>query len=407
MQVRSRCSNACALILLGVLSTSCAGGASSASSSEQAATSDEAQLSPNDVSYLFPFRNGSNPGGAFAQLVALDHFLSADLFAQALSAAGAAHPHDPRVFAIGPDGNIDTPLDLERRLGPVTLGASNLASWRVVSFRADPCAPPPVHQVPLQLTSDGRLDDDAERRVSVDQCNVELRLVAQPFRGAPDGDVRASDSGIHLIYRFPGDAAARADLITALRDLKKASPADTAGLLRAPHPGLGADRDGAFHARVASFLDTFTQRGALSQIALLLLGRLPASSPVLDGTWKFFFGTVDSSGFRLRDMQQTATPEPINVVHALNRATDNRFVAPPARFPALTPQEIFGEDVHRATARTVTCVDCHDEPADIAKRDNFYNLRAFGYFEAVPAISGRTRQESEAVARYINDLDRR
>ncbi|MEI8027674.1 MAG: hypothetical protein WCI18_15105 [Pseudomonadota bacterium] len=101
--------------------------------------------------------------------------------------------------------------------------ASLYQEYRIISMRADPCAP-----------------SDVEKDTS---CKLEFRLVAQyfpPLFNDKEGDLgsrETSETAIHLIYRLDNDSFQ--SLIRDLLDFKVKSSVSTAGRLKV-HPGIEA-----------------------------------------------------------------------------------------------------------------------------------------------------------------------
>jgi hypothetical protein len=365
-------------------------------------------LGPNDVSVLFPFSSRwPSPSQGFERLVPLERYLSQTVFAQVKAAADASqHNHTPpeRMSSVGGSW----PLTLEAPRGNLTMAGGSLVNYRIVGFRVDPCAAPPAHVVPL--VADGRTyDDAAERTIVREQCVAELRLVAQPFRGyLPASSAAVSDIGMHLFFRFDSTEV-RDDMLNALGDLKRASTVSTDGAL-AIHPGLAADQNGELTAAMTAFLDEFTARGALRQIALMGQATPPpqALGRARPDIWGFFVGEVNGEEFRVLEMQQSwavgRSPEvPGPDTYQVTNFLTNELFIPGPRF-SFTTADINDDDTTRVTVRKVDCVSCHltARTVDIQLPSN---LRMFGYHEmGVASIAQRTRNESAAIARYINEL---
>lgn len=390
-------------------------------------------LAPNDVSVLLPFARGQR---GFRRLPPLAGLLPSALFEQVTSAARrlpeASHFNPTSLQPT--EGIWATALELpvSGPSGPTPLGAGFLGNWRVVSFRFDPCAPPAPHVVPVATKAavvpprmppemfGASYDADADR-ANVERCVVELRVVAQPFRVyEPEEQARDGDTTMHLFFRYgePGrpDVAARDEIVRTLRALKKASPAPTGGELRV-HPGLVADRDGAFATVVGEALRSLARRGALSQIAFMGL-----RDPVLrafegrgaDGgsnMWNFFVGRVDGDRFEQLDVETTwawttrtvdgapryvSGPESAQVVDLATDGEGRVRITPGARTPT-SRSDIDDVDTRRASPRSADCASCHFRGG----RDT--RLVNFGYVGGSPSIATRTARETDVVVRTITE----
>jgi hypothetical protein len=193
--------------------------------------------------------------------------------------------NDPKAKKFQEDGQIGSPLTY----GPQT---SKIANWRIVSLRADTCAPGAHFAETLAQT------EEALRNI----CVAQLRLVAQSFaeEGA-DGNQPAKltkvgeDITLHLLFNIgkPTDESANGrigELLSRLDEIRKSSKNKTTGTPLGVHPGLAdkATRENT-KQEVQKLLGEFAKPDTLSSVAAMGLANGRAEP------WIFFAMIRDSS----------------------------------------------------------------------------------------------------------------
>ena len=168
--------------------------------------------------------------------------------------------------------------------------------WRIVSFRFDPCAEPVPNWVDAarQILGGNPFPTFGIKNIKTQgECEVQIRLIAQPFSEFGDEDTTA-----HLVYSFGrvglggGGRKARDRIIGELQVLKSKSPKPTNGVPLGVHPGLAEDKDEAFAALVKRFLADELKQAQLTAVASMGTAN---SDP-----WVFAHGTVKNAHWEVQ-----------------------------------------------------------------------------------------------------------
>ncbi len=284
-----------------------------------------------------------------------------------------------------------------------SIDPNNIANWKIVSFRYDPCFP--------RMNSANPAD-----------CKFELRLVAQPAAGNNTADMTA-----HLIYH-PA-LSQREAIAKELLALKKASPVSTSGALGV-HPGLKSN-SAAYTKLVKDFVLRNMGASNLTQVAFMGTRN---SDP-----WVFFGGSVSNGNYTLFSIPNTngakvqSTFAENSVTPRPSGASTAALLEGAAPTQALVDNVMKIENPNVHTQGSVDCVSCHTAvrvierersaaqtfvnnsqfrfpaPAGISTAvasgqlsTQLYSVRNFGYFFKQAQIAQRTANESAAVTNFTN-----
>jgi hypothetical protein len=315
--------------------------------------------------------------------------------------------------------------------------------WRVVGVRFDPCAPG---------LNDAVLDSLPGAQKG--QCTVQLRLVAEPFRGDADTTALADDFGAHLVYNVavvPKSELAANPMVRFATQLlgqikaesEKLQGGATSGRTLGVHPGLAAESKGD-GARIAALVKTLVQSLTNTPSRLITL---MAAQPVQP--WLFMGGQVDGGQFTLLPSTGgSPNPQAFGDTPDIGQGPDDPnqpglSVTPPGTAAASTTPflvagakatdaqkvQVFAvEDPNTTSIANTDCVSCHTSSAsavsfrgpELARRarvpknvtgyvaqaeqqDAIWNVHNFGYFGSKPTVSGRTVNESALVAAWLNE----
>ncbi|MDP1919212.1 MAG: hypothetical protein Q8L14_23385 [Myxococcales bacterium] len=267
-----------------------------------------------------------------------------------------------------------------------------------------------------------RLDACFREGVKPGPCQPQVRLVLQPVFDEA-GTLTTRDAAVHLFF-----STSEAQLLTlvksmsTLRSERRLSPPDE---LAAPHPGFA---DAAFMTSLRTTLLPFLEARALVRIT---------SMSVHASNLAWIFAGADLTNGQARDLH-IPTLDALHEHHvtstgreaALEVTIDPSSPMEPALTPVLapggltraTPSELAAaatsvqrlEDPASHNPGTVDCAACHvaalaqralakqgvavsGSPAASSAYDDTRNLRAFGYFFSVPAISPRVQRETALV----------
>ena len=226
----------------------------------------------NDVAYLFPKIQGINEASPR---------IAADELTQ-----------DGQAFI--PDSVFRPILEFSEKIRPGNLRANalNRASWRLQSFRFDPCAPLDASFRSLSFAQMAQGHDKED-------CQIEIRTIMQPMEplGVFAGSGHVADVSMHLTYRLGQGSSSPvlSRLIEELKSLKILSEAlpngRTSGVPLGRHPGLyaelvagGAER--AFADRVKSFLQRNVSATKLIRVTFSAVDSSTSTR------WVFFGGSV-------------------------------------------------------------------------------------------------------------------
>ncbi|MCX6117947.1 MAG: hypothetical protein NT027_10420 [Proteobacteria bacterium] len=375
----------------------------------------------NDVSYLFPFKGGVlSPG-----ISATDTF----------SDGSEVYPAD--VF-----DSVTKFVQTQKITGQGTF--TNRSDWKVMSFRFDPCAP---SSLPAVVAKFG--------------CQVQLRFIAQPVISGTDEDFTA-----HLVFtlgvlnpeksNYVGHVEGSGtpsfkELVLDLQDLKKQSPVNTTGLALNVHPGLAADADGSYAAKVKAFLFKHMSSKKLAAVAFMGLqgggpepwifiagGMVPTKdgAPVLDPTQ---VATANGRGWFPVDAPVTPAGTKALTLSFLDR---QRVIPLPTGFTSTQPLfdfnlsdpavlgKVYDIDQPEMTHFfNMDCVSCHSSTTRMTNRgisaatnpnryiapagitgylatnvvpSNQWNVRNFGYFGGSATVSSRALTETASVVDFTN-----
>ncbi len=386
-------------------------------------------LDVNDVTVLFPLGPGYSPTPEIS-FEGSSPIISPELFQSVLNTASTQ-------FKIGaPQGvrNFSAP-----------------ATWRVVGFRYDPCAP-----------------DDGHGSTGTDRCMQELRLIAQPmklFQGP-------GDTAMHLLYTLgSGKPSARDPAVTELLSIKNKmsevlrGEVSTAGQALSINPflaagvSINASEPMNQKARLAielyrNYVRKFANPARLTQVTMM---GVRAGN---DTDWIFFGGLVingkftptqipnlaageksihfDRSFFRTKNTETKIEPIPLKS----ELSSTALFQIPSSEINTqASVNQTISQTLHRIenpnlTNRTnVDCLSCHlatggrfsgvfeiapylkgftaplpprvtaVAPDWILQSNPIqWNLRNMGYFNAQPSLSNRTVQESAVAAAELNQI---
>lgn len=207
----------------------------------------------NDVSFLFPAPKDkaeadlliplqwSSPKGTHS-------LLSKEAFQQVMAFAqkGAEEATD-KTKGLGIHNVIDS--------------ANTYEAWRLVSMRIIPCGDSVAGHASKSLT-----DFDAQK------CTVHVRLVVQPL----NSEFQFEDNAFHLIYKVKESATtalpALAKDLEELKQLAKATGAETNGVPLGVHPALKGNlrSDNLFLQRLTKFVTERCDYMALEEMAVFL-----------------------------------------------------------------------------------------------------------------------------------------
>jgi hypothetical protein len=275
---------------------------------------------------------------------------------------------------------VTTDTGAVARLGP---DITTQANWRVISLRMDPCA---------------------EQDTGV--CNVEFRLIVQPFSKTTG---RAIDTAAHLLYNMGSlkiagknssiDAQKRtpglpADITFAgivkdlaqLKTLAKQAGADTNGVPLGVHPGLakeaasvGAGQQGALAQELLKFIKKYTQ-GGLTTVTSMQLTSPPEPwvffvGEVHNGTWAPVAITGGSAAMSIRFaalQAQAFIPVPDNISGIHNSS----IMGNPSQQDFVNAMIIdnpgkFGGPEGRNSVLNTDCISCHVGATAINRLGNF------------------------------------
>ena len=249
-----------------------------------------------------------------------------------------------------------------------TVSAGTRASWRVVAARIDLCAQPLIPP-PAPM------------------CQVQLRLVAQPFGNNASG---GQDAAFHLIYvlgtekpvpgypipAYPQASYERlaADLL-AVQAASERAGGKTAGVPLGVHPGLAAEASRGGNAVANAVRALIENRIAESKARAITMMGLRDNSKNAPDFWVFFGGLLrpDSAGrltlapvriptftrsevlvegFNVLTNNFSPISGPEQPVHAGNLFTTNGFVTS-------TKEAHQIDNPHLFDVLTQDCVSCH------------------------------------------------
>lgn len=226
----------------------------------------------NDVSFLFPKIAGVNEASPI-------------ITGEDLTSDGSAFIPE-LVF-----GQI---MEFSDKILPANLRENSKlrASWRVQSFRFDPCAPSGAEFRSLSFVemATGQAKSD---------CHVEIRTIMQPMEplGVFAGSGHVADVAMHLTYHLATGSHSEElrRLVDELKALKQQSETlsggQTSGAALGRHPGLYAElNSGAVQRPLADAVKSFLQRNLNDrQLRRVTFSELDART----GTgWIFFGGDV-------------------------------------------------------------------------------------------------------------------
>ena len=304
----------------------------------------------NDVALLFPLAAGNRE--VYPSLSLADETLLPASAFDSVIAFATRKGFDPN------DANIT----FEH-----SLAAANRAQWRIVAARIDPCGESIVPS-------------------AVRTCQVQLRLVAQPFGNNASG---AQDASFHLVYVlgtdkpvagsqipvYPKEAYQRmADELFAIQEASSSVGARTAGVPLGAHPGLLAESQKG-GARVADAVRTFIRnRVAESKARAITMMGLRSNDKNAPDFWVFFGGAlmpgasgwsfapipiptfkrsrVLVEGFNVLTNNFLPVSGPEHEVHAGNLLSTKRFVTSTRESHQIDNPTLF--DIN-----TQDCVSCH------------------------------------------------
>lgn len=322
---------------------------------------------------------------------------------------------------IEPEWATQTFPAFERNSGAVPPPEERLGHYAIVGVRVDHCFP-------------GEAPGPA--------CRRQIRLVAQPVE--PVGEIAiAHDAAVHLLYGL--DDVAWSQLQVGLQQLHTLANGRTRGLPLTVHPVLLAEGlDGPYGRRLLGLVRELARSEALTQIATMngngaawtftatdrIDGALrPHPIPRLMGE-VVQRSTQPLIGFELQGYDP-GPPAPEGDALAYFYRDDQFLSDPPAwvRGRFLEAQSLL--DPLRSSPATHDCVSCHvanftlDQAAtrrpevlgsipppftrpnfDLSRTDaNLHNpnsFRAFGWFDAEPAVGARVSAEAALVAEALS-----
>jgi hypothetical protein len=343
-------------------------------------------LDVNDVSVLFPV----TPKGP-APSIEMTAANGLDLFPQSVMtdiATFQSKPEPDKDRNLGPDNHSQGAVT---SLSGEEAGASR-DKWRIVSFRFDPCTEPVPNWVDgaRQLVGKNPFPTFKIKNIkSQGDCEVQIRLIAQPFSELGDEDTSA-----HLVFSFGkvgelfgGGKKARDRIVGKLQALKSKSPRPTNGVPLGVHPGLAEDPKGAFAGLVKTFLLEELAQAELTAVASMGTANgdpwVFAHGEVKNGHWEV--APITGYGIDLGITDILSGPRPRATSQhdvagfqirpaAIPKAGENHFIA--------TTTELFGEGkgdinlAHQVNNPNIAglfntdCVSCHTATErTINKRD--------------------------------------
>jgi hypothetical protein len=309
-----------------------------------------------------------------------------------------------------------------------TTSFTQLEDYIITSFRYDPCAPKD-HMGP-----------------EVSDCLAEVRLIAQPF-----DSFGPSDTALHLIYQV-GDSAPKAgdevlaDLFRIKARAEEILKMSSSGIPLNVHPLLSAAMK-AGNIEVGALYEAFIRKharpGNLKKVTMMGLGA--------QTHWIFFGGNVTDGKWVQDQIPNQSDNTKMAVELDLN--SSDLFIPAPQDILSSTfgffrrellqegQIDIIRSQVHKIENPSLTnrnnsdCLSCHtatslhtnsaaivpvyieglsaDAPKGITaypaqgllQRHRFHwNLRAFGYFGSLPALSMHTVNEAGRSAAKINEI---
>lgn len=358
----------------------------------QAETAEKIELGLNDVSVLLPYNEQPK---LYEVAPTIDGFVSREIL---LTIDKALSDDSP---------NTDELSVFFRR------GERQFFTYRMVSFRVDPCAN--IISVKKDLTA----------------CRPEFRVVWQRH---DKGRTQFEDNNIHAIHvltktEFQG-------VVDTLRKLKSGSPIDTQALPLSPNPVIAQEGlESPYYLGMMDLVKTYARPNNLKEVAFLAEtsqgGHWPmlklevngedAKAIVIPGTEKDEDGNALFVQ-RMDGRSELDEPFPIgNAAHNLFRSRDNDAKTVKNAFaiekPSLhSPAETDCASCHRAELERSFILERNpglDIPKDVftSRRWNLTNvsgrrqsqsLQVFSYFVRDVRIMPRTINETAVVADFIN-----
>ncbi len=415
----------------------------------QAATSQARGLDVNDVSVLIPFGpNGLHPSIEFASM----GFITESLFESVMRFEYPSNlPNSPSLQ--------DLPYVDSRFV-------TNLANWRLTSFRIEDCGEV-INTKEFATSTAGAPNVLLLSRLS--GCQARLRVVAQPLNlfGI------SLPTAMHVLLNLePGEFDQLVEDIRAIQDLSlSAYQTTTFGKSLGHHPGLLAELENPGQAKIADMMRSMLEKAVArnrASLALPLSKQMPQIESITltlqteINHWKFTGGLVRSgkwlksetefnSQFRTSLEFASYGVEDLKCdIHSRCwLSPDPKLIQLPLNPTGLTLASIFQDDLQYAAEQVpgrrspstmetselidlpsathffnTTCVSCHqsgnlrDQKTRVVKdvlpfgitpfvsktySSPFTNsVINFGYFGANARISTRTAAESLNVANRIN-----
>lgn len=261
-------------------------------------------LDVNDVSILFPLPHSVE---AIQKMLPVN-FVNADgqtsltptIFETMLKS------HDKEIEVEGKKVNLKSSSKfdgVDRQITPGQFGPYNqIADWKIVAMRFDPCAPTPVHNLRGKglATPRDRFDPEA--------CLIQLRLTAQPVidakREKVGGIVAVGDYAIHMLFALNEDAAR-----TIYRELvafKQDCGDLTSSTPLMQHPCLVKENnktgvEGPFHQQI---------QGLIKRNAKNLIGTAMMATHNGDDPWSFMNGTIEKGEFKHQKIDAVTKDDP-------------------------------------------------------------------------------------------------
>lgn len=400
-------------------------------SENKPAPSASAGFDVNDVSYLFPRKNGV----PFPEIKVSEGEILKESTFKTITEFGLSKAVDPA-----------TGKKVEHKIS-LDAAESDRSNWRVSAFRYDPCFP--AVKFAKKLRGDQAKEDEKAAKdpiykalsANIPDCIVQFRLIVQPFVNGADRDVT-----MHLVYSFPPGTPtlnSQDDMLKGLVELRDEARkiAPTAGVALGIHPALASTSPDAvkFSEKVSAFvLKHARSTERLRGVAMMGLENPPEP-------WVFFAGKVLNDVWTADPMPSFAGVQNFSIKFdaripgVIPNGTDLNVTklstAPAFNKATVTEDQKQGlhkiehpDDIHFFN---MDCVSCHTSTTRITilnvvpkerflphsgvtafpQRDTIqalqkgnWSLRNFGYFNGKPSVSMRTITETAEVVTFTNDI---